>query len=277
MTENDGSDADQTFSSNGTNFGDELKAEATSLAVLVHKIFVKFLAADMPKTTIANRWRAVLGVPRELGIYEPLSMLERSVNIVIKQLEDLPDSLSATRENGKDAVVNFKHALEPNSLTANLENLRSTLTDERLARLAMVAEILDAAHRHDIVIAEGIVPKILSHIDGIQDQIATAGFSPHIEEILYHRVRSLRWAIVNWHLLGGEPVTQYAGALALSTVTALPTLPANSEAGEKFREGIMTTLDWIGRLLLVRDAVNPAVNAIGFDAMIRGIIQTGGS
>ena len=199
------------------------------------------------------------------------------LNIVIKQLEDLPDSLSATRENGKDAVVNFKHALEPNSLTANLENLRSTLTDERLARLAMVAEILDAAHRHDIVIAEGIVPKILSHIDGIQDQIATAGFSPHIEEILYHRVRSLRWAIVNWHLLGGEPVTQYAGALALSTVTALPTLPANSEAGEKFREGIMTTLDWIGRLLLVRDAVNPAVNAIGFDAMIRGIIQTGGS
>lgn len=277
MTEGNEEEADQALGSDGLGLGDELKAQPTSLGVLVHKVFVAFMTIDMPRTTIESRWRIVLRVPRELSIYEPLALLERSVMLVIRQLEALPDGLSAIRENGIDAVARLKHALEPSSLTNKIENLRDRLTEERLGRLAMVAQILDAAHRHDMVIVEGIVPKILSHIDGIQILIENAEFPAHIAEILHHRVRALRWAVVNWHLLGGAPVTQYAGALAVSTMTALPTLPPTSEAGERFREGIMTTLDWIGRLLLVRDAVNPAVNAIGIDAMLRAIVQTGGS
>ncbi len=251
---------DRTFNSDEASAADAPPPQPNSLAGLLTVLFREFLdnpQQTLPEQPLADRWRAALRVPEGISLYFALGDLERACDRLTNQLDGLEPRYRRNRELTLQALQSIRRSFRPDALNNGMDHARRFITPDRLNTLDMAAELLLSV-AVEAYPPEGAVPEVLAKLDALDDALASAPFPNSIKARLEYESAKLRWAITNWHLLGGEAAATALGGLALNLHLA----EGQVEPGTDFasvRTHVVSIVDWIGRYQTVDAAVQFAL------------------
>ena len=201
-----------------------------------------------------------MGLPAEVPIYWSLEQAARLVTTVEMQVGLLPSRYDRSKQQAKDVTDHLRGVLEPHMLGRPWTEAATYVTTERLNRLAMLADLLDAEFPEGCP-GEGVVPDLLARIDAVTEALDGVPYPAHVRKAIEGRIAALRWAVENWHLVGSAGVADLMGAMgsAVSVGTA-NAVPEGGPEAKRVQDAVVSAMDWIGRCMLVHD---------GGDAVIR--------
>lgn len=242
--------------------------QRTSLAAMVQRLFRRFAGhegPDLPLGPLDARWRLVLGLPQGANLYAAMADVQRALDRLALQVEALPPSHHRTQARGRDVLDNLRHAISPQMFPRDWNQVASLVTNERLDRLDMLVDTLEMLAPEGIP-PEGTIPELLSQVDDIEMAIQASPFPPQVRLALQGRLEALRWAIANWHLLGGDSVSDAAGALSAALMMEFSRAEQHDETSKEAARGLflntLKVVDWIGRYTVVRDVATNAGNLL---------------
>jgi hypothetical protein len=264
-----------------TNAG-EAQPHQTSLALLIQTLFRSFAGLDrydLPNAPLDARWRKVLGLSESANLYLPLSQVERALDRLDNQVDALPPKLDRTKVRSREGLSGLRASIQPVTLGRDWSSVAQFVTPERLDRLDMLADILQE-FAPEALPADGVIPDLLTKLDAIGEAIDAAPFPAHVRAALQGRLEALRWAAVNWHLIGADGVADAAGALAAAVSFARHHIPETDEEGKTSVERLfrftIDAMDWIGRWMVVRDVCQGGA-ALLQSPGIAGLLGIGGN
>lgn len=225
----------------------------TTAAAVLQACFRALANPALEDTNLAERWRTALGLPPEVAIYWSLDQALKLLDRVQRDLDELPTDFEETRRHGREVVDNFRAALQPQMLNARWSQLTAYVSEERLVRIGMLAEMLKLQNPEGRP-ADGIIPDLLARLGKVREALEGAPFPALAKRAIEERLSALEWAVANWHLIGAHGVSDLMGQMGASIRLAARMVPAGEEEGAvNVKNAALSAMDWIGRCMVVRD------------------------
>lgn len=187
----------------------------TSLASLLVPLFRRLAdvnASDLPGIPIESRFRILLNVPAEDSIYSAMHTLHQSFAKLELQTRELSTRYPSLSRHGLEAIINVKKAIDADSLIRDVRHINQFITEARLNNIESLGDIL--TNEFPIYLAsDETIPQIIVLIDDIKKSVAVADFPDASKSALLAYVEQLRWAVTNWHLLGGDAIANASGGM----------------------------------------------------------------
>jgi hypothetical protein len=195
------------------------------------------------------------------------------------QIEALPPEYDRTKKRAREVLANLRAAIQPATLGRDWNSVAGLITQEILSRLDMLADTLEQ-HAPEALPADGVIPELLAKLDDVGEAIDAAPFPSHVRSALRARLEELRWAAVNWHLVGADGVADAAGALTVAVGFSRSRVPVGDEDAKAHFERLfkvtLGTIDWIGRWMVVRDIYQGGMGLLNSPG-IAGVLGLSGS
>lgn len=247
---------------------ENIELEKTSLALLLVPLFRRLAdvnAGDLPASTIEARLRIMFDVPPDDSIYSLMSIISDAIRKLENQIQSISQEYPVFTQHASNAVNAVKRCVDPDSLIRDVRHINQFVTNSNLQFIESIGDILRSKNP-TILMPQEVIPKILGQIDEIDGLIRDAGFGGISEKALLAQSAKFRWAVSNWHLLGGDAVFNASGGMLSVLRNVEKSEPAVLSEGEsKKRTAYQRALeitDWAGRIALAWDLADTSVKLL---------------